>query len=122
MLKSFYKYRRYSYAFAAVCMICGFIITWKMSAATQKNLEKRLSILPAPVFSEDPADLKTAKLFAKDGCVYIENTGGGTIYTAETDNGVVYEGGPLKPGEKAKTSLAADGPEIPELTGIGIDK
>ena len=61
ILNKFYTYRRYCYAFAVLCMLSGFVISWKLSADTRKSLEKRLSILPAPVYSADAEDLDTVK-------------------------------------------------------------
>ncbi|MBR4748096.1 MAG: hypothetical protein IK083_00795 [Abditibacteriota bacterium] len=124
ILRKFYIYRRYCYAFAALCMLSGFVISWKLSADTRKDLESRLSILPAPVYSADREDLDTVTVEQTEGRATVTNEGPGVIYMAELTDGedsFVYDKEPLEPGKQG-TVILPEGAGKVSLRAVGIDR
>ena len=125
-LKFFYTYRRYSYALAVLMVIASFVISHRLSVNTRRDLENRSAILPAPVYTEDPGDLKEVKVRTDGNRLYITYGGKGVLYMAEfadasNRSSFCYDRKPLEKGETGSMELPA-GAETIELTGAGIDK
>ena len=126
ILKFFYTYRHYSYLLAVLMVIAGFFVSHRLSAGTKRDLDKRLAILPAPVWSEEAGDLETLSVTLDDNRLVLANRGKGTIYIAEFEDpgrgkSFVYDEKPLGPGEKGFLTLP-EGTEEVELRAVGIDK
>ncbi|MBQ9358821.1 MAG: hypothetical protein IJT95_04695 [Abditibacteriota bacterium] len=126
ILRFFYTYRHYSYILAVLMVLGGFYVSHRLSAGARRDLDKRLAILPAPVWSEDPKDLEDLEVTLDGSSLVLVNRGKGTVYAAEFfDPGrgreFTYEDKPLGPGEKGRLELP-EGTEKVELKAAGIDK